>query len=72
MHPDFPEVGALVSAGLAAKEVDAISVPDRHGAETGTHHNCLNCGAALSASYCGSCGQAAHLFLLFVIAMTLH
>jgi hypothetical protein len=61
MNPDFPEVGALVSAALAAKEVDAISVPDRHGAETGTHHNCLNCGAALSASYCGSCGQAAHL-----------
>jgi hypothetical protein len=61
MNPDFPEVGALVSAGLAAKEVDAISVPDRHGAETGTHHNCLNCGTALSASYCGNCGQPAHL-----------
>jgi hypothetical protein len=61
MNPDFPEVGALVSAGLAAQEIDAISVPDRHGAATGTHHNCLNCGAALSASYCGSCGQPAHL-----------
>ena len=61
MNPDFPEVGTLVSAGLAAKEIDAMSVPDRHGAETGTHHNCLNCGAALSASYCGSCGQPAHL-----------
>jgi hypothetical protein len=61
MNPDFPEVGALVSAGLAAKEIDAISVPDRHVAETGTHHNCLNCGTALSTSYCGSCGQPAHL-----------
>ena len=61
MNPEFPEVGALVSAGLAAKEIDALSVPDRHGAETGTHHNCLNCGAALSARYCGSCGQPAHL-----------
>jgi hypothetical protein len=61
MNPDFPEVGALVSAGLAAKEIDAISVPDRHGGETGAHHNCLNCGTALSASYCGSCGQPAHL-----------
>jgi Protein of unknown function (DUF3667) len=61
MNPDFPEVGALVSAGLAAKEIDALSVPDRHGAETGAHHNCLNCGTALSASYCGSCGQPAHL-----------
>ena len=61
MNPDFPEVGTLVSAGLAAREIDAISVPDRHGGETGTHHNCLNCGTALSASYCGSCGQPAHL-----------
>ncbi|HTC54628.1 MAG TPA: DUF3667 domain-containing protein [Steroidobacteraceae bacterium] len=61
MNPDFPEVGALVSAGLAAKEIDAVSVPDRHGAETGTQHKCLNCGAALSARYCGSCGQPAHL-----------
>jgi len=61
MNPDFPEVGTLVTAGLAAKEIDAISVPDRHGGETGNHYNCLNCGAALSASYCGSCGQPAHL-----------
>jgi len=61
MNPDFPEVGTLVSAGLAAKELDALSIPDRHGGETGTHHSCLNCGTALSASYCGSCGQAAHL-----------
>ena len=61
MNPDFPEVGALVSAGLAAKEIDALSVPDRHGAESGSHHNCLNCGTALSTSYCGNCGQPAHL-----------
>src|SRR3984957_7221966 len=61
MNPDFPEVGTLVSAGLAAQAIDAISVPDRHGAETGAHPNCLNCGTALSASYCGSCGQPAHL-----------
>ena len=38
-----------------------MSVPDRHGAATETHHHCLNCGAALSASYCGHCGQPAHL-----------
>lgn len=61
MNPDFPEVGALVSAGLAAKELDAVSVPNRHGAENDTHQNCLNCGTALSARYCGSCGQPAHL-----------
>jgi hypothetical protein len=61
MNPDFPDVGALVSAGLAAKEIDSISVPDRHGAATDSHHNCLNCGTALSARYCGSCGQPAHV-----------
>ena len=61
MNPEFPDIGTLVTAGLAAKEIDAISVPDRHGAATGTPHNCLNCGTALSASYCGNCGQAAHL-----------
>jgi Protein of unknown function (DUF3667) len=61
MNPDFPDVGTLVSAGLAAKELDAISIPDRHGSETGAHHSCLNCGTALSAKYCGSCGQPAHL-----------
>ena len=61
MNPEIPEVGALVSAGLAAKEVDAISLPDRRADETGTHHSCLNCGTALNASYCGSCGQPAHL-----------
>ncbi len=61
MNPDLPEVGTLISAGIAAKEIDAISVPDRHAAETGSHHNCFNCGTALSARYCGSCGQPAHL-----------
>jgi len=36
--------------------------------------NCPKCTKAVSAGarFCGSCGQAAHLFLLFVIAMTLH
>lgn len=61
MNPDFPEVGTLVSAGLAAKELDAISVPDRHGTQSDAPRNCLNCGSALNAKYCGSCGQPAHL-----------
>jgi len=61
MNPEFPDVGAVVTAGLAANEIDAISVPDRHGAETGAHHSCPNCGTALNARYCGSCGQPAHL-----------
>jgi len=61
MNPEFPDVGAVVTAGLAANEIDAMSVPDRHGAETGAHHSCPNCGTALNARYCGSCGQPAHL-----------
>jgi hypothetical protein len=59
MTPELPEVGSLVSASLAAHEIDAISVPDRHATET--HGNCLNCGAPLSDAYCSRCGQPSHL-----------
>jgi hypothetical protein len=59
MTPDLEEVGTLVSAGLAAHEVDAISIPARQ--DTETHANCFDCGAALSGAYCSKCGQAAHL-----------
>jgi hypothetical protein len=59
MNPDLEEVGTLVSAGLAAHEVDAVTMPARH--DTETHANCPNCGAALSSAYCSRCGQAAHL-----------
>jgi len=59
MNPDLEEVGTLVSAGLAAHEVDAVSIAARH--DTETHANCLNCGAALGGAYCPRCGQAAHL-----------
>jgi hypothetical protein len=59
MNPDLEEIGTLVSAGLAAHEVDAVSIPASR--DTETHANCLNCGAALSGAYCSRCGQAAHL-----------
>jgi Protein of unknown function (DUF3667) len=59
MNPDLEDVGTLVSAGLIAHEVDAVSVPARHDAEA--HANCQNCSAALSGAYCSRCGQAAHL-----------
>jgi len=59
MNPDLEEVGTLVTAGLAAHEVDAVSIPARHDAET--QANCLNCGAARSGAYCSRCGQTAHL-----------
>jgi F0F1-type ATP synthase membrane subunit b/b' len=59
MNPDLEEIGTLVSAGLAAHEVDAVSIPARH--DTETHANCLNCGAARSGAYCSRCGQTGHL-----------
>jgi len=59
MNPDLEEVGTLVTAGLAAREVDAASIPARH--DTENQANCLNCGAARSGAYCSRCGQTAHL-----------
>jgi F0F1-type ATP synthase membrane subunit b/b' len=59
MNPDLEEVGTLVTAGLAAHEVDAVSIPARH--DTESQANCLNCGAARSGAYCSRCGQTAHL-----------
>jgi hypothetical protein len=59
MNPDLGEVGTLVTAGLAAHEIDAVSVPDRQPGET--QATCLNCGANLSGAYCNRCGQPAHL-----------
>jgi hypothetical protein len=59
MNPDLEDVGTLISGGLAAHEVDALSIPARHPTET--HASCLNCGAPLGGSYCDRCGQAAHL-----------
>jgi hypothetical protein len=59
VNPDLEEVGTLVTAGLAAHEVDAVSIPARH--DTENQANCLNCGAARSGAYCSRCGQTAHL-----------
>ena len=59
MGTDFEQAGALVSAGLAAAEIDRTSLPA--GSEGTGGGNCANCGNALTGRYCQACGQAAHL-----------
>jgi Protein of unknown function (DUF3667) len=56
---DFEQAGALVSAGLAAAEIERTSLPA--GSEGTGGGNCANCGNALTGRYCQACGQAAHL-----------
>jgi len=59
MNPDLEGAGALVSAGLAAREIDALSMP-KHDLEH-AHALCGNCGAQLNGAYCSQCGQSGHL-----------
>ena len=59
MNADIESAGALVTAGLAAHEIDhtstSTSAPAGHGA------SCANCGASLVGSFCHACGQRSHL-----------
>jgi hypothetical protein len=72
MNPDLEEIGSLVSAGLAAGEIDRASPSPRTGAPS--HGNCANCGTQLNGAYCHACGQARHLHrsLLHLIEEGLH
>ena len=72
MNPDLEEIGSLVSAGLAAGEIDRASPAPRTGAPS--HGNCANCGTQLNGAYCHACGQARHLHrsLLHLIEEGLH
>jgi Protein of unknown function (DUF3667) len=72
MNPDLEEIGSLVSAGLAAGEIDRASPSPRTGAPS--HGNCPNCGTQLNGAYCHACGQARHLHrsLLHLIEEGLH
>ncbi len=56
---DLEAVGALVTAGLAASELDG----DKGGraAPAAPHGACANCKAALTGPYCVACGQSAHI-----------
>lgn len=66
------EAGALVTAALAAAEIDAASVRRRDAARPPQH--CSNCHAQLIGAYCHACGQAAHLHrsLLHLTEEVLH
>jgi hypothetical protein len=57
MTVDIEAGGALATAALTAKTIDA------HSAATGEGHPtiCANCGAALVGAYCHACGQTAHV-----------
>ena len=57
MNADIETAGAMVTAGLAAHEIDNASAPASalHGA------TCANCGASLVGSFCHACGQRSHL-----------
>jgi hypothetical protein len=72
MNPDLQEAGTLVSATLAAAEIDRASLPQRGDAHP--VKNCDNCGTALHGAYCQACGQAAHLHhsLLHLTEEVLH
>lgn len=57
MNADIETAGAMVTAGLAAQQIDATSAP--RSPEHGT--TCANCGASLVGSFCHACGQRSHL-----------
>lgn len=59
MNPDLEDAGALVSATLAAGEIDRASWSRRDDGHPAK--NCTNCGMELQGAYCHGCGQAGHL-----------
>jgi hypothetical protein len=61
MTVDVEAGGALVTAGLAAKTIDAHSKSAALGDVKGGAKTCANCNAALLGAYCHACGQTAHV-----------
>ena len=57
MNLEFEPAGALVTATLAASEIE------RESAHRGAHApaNCANCHTPLAGSFCHACGQRAHV-----------
>jgi hypothetical protein len=52
-------IGAVIEGGLLARTVEP-----RHGETHEAAHapsECLNCGAVVTGTYCGACGQKAHV-----------
>jgi hypothetical protein len=62
MNVDLEAGGALVTAGLAAIDVDAYSNKgcSKH-AKNPDRTTCANCNAKLSGAYCQQCGQSSHV-----------
>jgi hypothetical protein len=58
MNLDIEPAGALVTAGLAASEIEGDSAV--HGAHAHPAP-CANCQAPLAGQFCHACGQRAHL-----------
>jgi hypothetical protein len=57
MNLEFEPAGALVTATLAASEIEGASArADAHASA-----NCANCGTPLTGSFCHACGQRAHV-----------
>jgi hypothetical protein len=52
------DAGDVVTGGLWAAAVEPAHGRQAEGAHGGT---CLNCGAALTGTYCANCGQPAHV-----------
>ena len=57
MNLEFEPAGALVTATLAASEIERESAH----AEVHSHGNCANCQTPLTGSFCHACGQRAHV-----------
>lgn len=60
MTADIESAGAMVTAGLAAHEIDGAAGTARAGHE-GQPGTCANCGTALAGSFCHACGQRGHV-----------
>jgi hypothetical protein len=57
MSEEFEAVGTAIEGGLIAKALE-----DESGdAVVGKGGKCLNCGAVVTSSYCGNCGQPLHV-----------
>jgi hypothetical protein len=61
MSLEFEPTGALVTATLAASEIEGASAHADAHADAHAGANCANCGTALTGSFCHACGQRAHV-----------
>ena len=58
MNADIESAGALLTAGLAAHEIDRAAPAS---GEQSRHALCANCSIALVGNFCHGCGQRGHL-----------